>query len=87
MEVTFYRKSGISGKRMTLLQFRNMIQHAYKKKRKVIDLGAAMKCGFCTKEGHVERECWMKNPELKRGYRGTTKAPRVKKEDQKRQMR
>ncbi len=64
-----------------------MIQHAYKKKRKVIGLGAAMKCSFCTKEGHVERECWTKNPELKIGYRGMTKVPRVKKEDRKRQMR
>ncbi len=87
MEVTLYQNPSMPGTRMTLLQFRTMIQHAHKKKKKVTNLGAAMKCGYCTKEGHAERECWTKNPNLKKSYRGTVRVPRAKKEYQNRQIR
>ncbi len=39
-----------------------------------------MKCTYCTKEGHKEKECWTQNPALKRGHRDTNKSHQLKKD-------
>ncbi len=76
----YYREMMIRGNPYTLAELRGFLAYAHATTEKVTDLGAAMKYGFCAKEGNKERECWMKNPGLKSGYRGTAKPTRGKKE-------
>ncbi len=84
-----HRGQTIKGKPYTLDELRELLAYVYAtaENRKETELGAAMKCSFCTKEGHEEQEYWAKNSELKRGHRETAKAPRFKKEDHRRRLR
>ncbi len=77
-----YRGMMIRGNPYTLDELREFLAYVHATTEKVTDLGAAMKCGFCAKEGHEERECWTKNPGLKSGHRETAKHPRDNKKYQ-----
>ncbi len=72
--LTLYKGSIIAGAPLKINHLRELLSETYEDEkmaasRKSTILGAAMRCTFCTKEGHEEKECWTKNPALKQAHR------------------